>query len=911
MDILKRNIQHIFITAVTLLAVFAGSQTAEGQTLQATRSHYTTEDGLCSNAISNITCDDYGYIWISTWNGISRFDGFNFYNYQTGNASGIPGLHNRIQQIIVDNSQNIWLRMYDGKIFAIHRIKDRIVNPFERIANSDDFITKVPIAITSGGETLAFIDGVGLYKMRLDNNGMHSQLISTGDLQVTCMVEGYHDDIWVGTNQGLHRMNTSNLSLDKDGIAENEQINCLCSNGYNIFLGTRSGKLLQYSYGEDPKLIRECGAEITGIFVDSHDLLWYSTTEPGVFRINLKTGDNKHFTQYVPVPEYESAYAEFEESNGTLWIRMNKGGFGYYNYEADQVEYFHNDPANPWNLSNTVEAFLTMQDGVVWESTNRRGLEKLELLKKTIQRTRIMPESTSPMDNDIRAIHYDRQRKMLLIGNKNSSLFLIHQDGTKTVIHNDQHGKPLGRIYGISQDKNGNYWISSKGGGLFKLTLNGNGYQMENFVHSDTNPYTLSSDNVYATVEDKYGNIWVATYGGGVNVLVKKKMSNYVCYTPKNVMRSYPKNAYQKVRTIARDAEGRIWAGTTDGILILSLRNNRIVIERLQNTKHKEYVLKCNDVIYITPGRNGEMWIGTNGGGLSRTVGKDKDGNYLFENFDATNGLPSEEIRGIALDGSGNVWFSTDNNICSFDPNKKVINVYANLDGIDETLIAEGAAVALPDDRVLFGTINGYYVVDRKKLATNSGSLLRLCITDFFIDEELQSPRYNNTYDYYVPNSKQVTLPSKSSIFSFRFASLNYQLQHRIHYQYMLEGYDNDWINADETRMATYENVPSGKYKFKVRAFLLESPDKSDIKTITVIVPAHVMLSNVALWLYLILMAAGGIFLVIWKQEKLRKTMKGDADDESEKEPEPETIYSGESQESLYDYEMMDDDGNK
>ena len=164
-----KSVQHLFGATVIALSLFA-SNMAEAQTFQAVRQHYTTKEGLCSNAVSNITTDDYGYIWISTWNGISRFDGFNFYNYQTGNASGIEGMHNRILQVIVDNTQNVWLRMYDGKIFAINRALDKIVNPFERIAGSADYTTSVPIAITSSGETLTYIDSIGLFKMRLDDS---------------------------------------------------------------------------------------------------------------------------------------------------------------------------------------------------------------------------------------------------------------------------------------------------------------------------------------------------------------------------------------------------------------------------------------------------------------------------------------------------------------------------------------------------------------------------------------------------------------------------------------------------------------------------------------------------------------------------------------------------------------------
>ena len=50
--------------------------------------------------------------------------------------------------------------------------------------------------------------------------------------------------------------------------------------------------------------------------------------------------------------------------------------------QNNEIEYFHNDPSNPWNISNTLDAFYVAQEGVVWESTTRRGVDKLELLKE-------------------------------------------------------------------------------------------------------------------------------------------------------------------------------------------------------------------------------------------------------------------------------------------------------------------------------------------------------------------------------------------------------------------------------------------------------------------------------------------------------------------------------------------------
>ena len=193
------------------------------------------------------------------------------------------------------------------------------------------------------------------------------------------------------------------------------------------------------------------------------------------------------------------------------------------------------------------------------------------------------------------------------------------------------------------------------------------------------------------------------------------------------------------------------------------------------------------------------------------------------------------------------------------------------LDGVDDTLCSEDAALTMPNGKILFGTLNGYYIVDRSKLMSANGSVMRLRITDFMINGEIQSPRFSQNFDYYVPDARKVELPDHDDEFSIRFASLNYQLQHRIHYQYMLEGYEEDWHNADKTRTATYSGLPAGTYEFKVRAFLLESPDKYDLKSITVIVPQHFLLSESAVWIYMVLAAAIIITLLYIRQERRRK----------------------------------------
>ena len=889
---LKRIISGLMLTVCL--------QTAHCQQLQASLSHFSTDDGMASNAIAGIYQDDYGFIWLATWNGLSRFDGYDFYNYKTGNGSHIKNLHNRILDIAIDQSQNIWMRMYDGRVFVMNRSTDQIINPFEGNAGFEEFRTNSPLLVTSTGEVLITIEGAGLYIMRLDRRGLKSELATTSGLTITSLAEGYQNDIWLGTDKGIHRLDRSNLTVEKKGILPDEHISCLQSNGFNIYAATDKGSIYFFAYGKEPELVRQPnGMQIFSMYIDSHGLVWFCDDRMGAYRLEPKTGSEKFFEQEVLVPEFDGRGGVFREASGTVWVRMNHGGYGYYNRETDEVEYFHNDPSNPWNLSNTVNAALELQEGVVWMSTSRRGLEKLDILKNNIVRVRPVPNATSTLENEIRAMYYDSQRKLLLLGNKSNCLFLFNTDSTYTTIHHDDSGHDLGRLYGISKDSKGNYWLCSKDYGLFKMSPRaGGGWSLKRYYHNDSDIYSLSNNGAYLSIEDNQGNIWVATYGGGVNLLAKKN-GREVFLHHDNDMHKYPYNSFLKVRTLALDKYGNVWAGTTDGILVMSYKNNKVSIERLQNPENSDQVLMSNDVVCITRDKEDNMWVGTMGGGICHTIGQDSKGCWLFETFDASSGLPSEEIRSITFDQRGNAWFGTDHIICSFDIKKKIFTTFSSLDGVDETMLSEGNSAAIPadNDRILFGTLNGYYIVDRKKLMTSTGSLLKLRITDFFVNGEIQSPRYNNNYKDYPAESKEIKLPSHNSVFSFRFAALNYQLQHRVHYQYMLEGYDDDWQNAPKDRIATYSGVPGGTYKFKVKAFLLESPDKYDMRTITIIVPPHFLLSTTAIWIYLILLAALAIFLMIRYQDKLRRKIVGDK---------PTIASMKKEEEATDEYEVID-----
>ncbi len=101
---------HALLLLLNCFMVFSvAAQVSKGRT-------YTINDGLPSNKIYSIVQDDFGYIWLGTEEGVSRFDGYDFQNYSIGD--GLPG--NDILAVRKDQMGNIWLTTYNGQL-ALYR----------------------------------------------------------------------------------------------------------------------------------------------------------------------------------------------------------------------------------------------------------------------------------------------------------------------------------------------------------------------------------------------------------------------------------------------------------------------------------------------------------------------------------------------------------------------------------------------------------------------------------------------------------------------------------------------------------------------------------------------------------------------------------------------------------------------
>ncbi|WP_373496362.1 two-component regulator propeller domain-containing protein, partial [Aquiflexum sp.] len=191
-------------------------------------------------------------------------------------------------------------------------------------------------------------------------------------------------------------------------------------------------------------------------------------------------------------------------------------------------------------------------------------------------------------------------------------------------------------IYCLLQDKIGNLWIGTNGGGVSK-------YDGKNFTHF-TIKEGLSWNFIWSILEDKKGNIWFATQGGGVS---KYDGKNFTHYNIKNGLNN------NNVRCIMEDKSGNIWFGTVGGGV------NKYDGKSFTHFTEKEG-LSSNMIHSILEDKKGNLWFGTSGG-VTKYNGQS------FIHFTEKEGLSSNSVFSILEDKSGNLWFGTDGGVNKFD----------------------------------------------------------------------------------------------------------------------------------------------------------------------------------------------------------------------------------------------------
>lgn len=240
-------------------------------------------------------------------------------------------------------------------------------------------------------------------------------------------------------------------------------------------------------------------------------------------------------------------------------------------------------------------------------------------------------------------------------------------DGNSFTHYTEKEGLSNNSLWCTLEDKKGNIWFGTSGNGVSK-------FDGKMFTHY-TEKEGLTNNVIFSMLEDKHGDIWFGTNGGGVTKYDGKTFTHYT--DQEGLVNNY-------VLSIMEDHDGNLWFGTNGGISKFdgkrfenfeNFPNNEIFSifeEKNGNIWFATYgagALKYNgktfvnytikdglpsdEILCIKQDRNSNIWFGTNGGGISKYDGK------TFTNFSDEQGLPNNIVKSILEDKSGNLWFST------------------------------------------------------------------------------------------------------------------------------------------------------------------------------------------------------------------------------------------------------------
>ena len=270
---------------------------------------------------------------------------------------------------------------------------------------------------------------------------------------------------------------------------------------------------------------------------------------------------------------------------------------------------------------------------------------------------------------------------------------------------------------------------------------------------------------------------------------------------------------YRFVQAIHRDAAGIFWLGTTKGLLRLDPRTN--AWQHYRNVPSDTTSLAA-DVIFCLLGDPKDadiLWVGTSGGGLARL---DKRTGRC-RRFSTRDGLPNNVIYGLLSDDDGQLWMSTNKGLCCFDPETHAVRNFDGRHGLQNDEFNRYAFCKTGDGTLFFGGISGLNHFHPRELRIDERPV-QVAITDIKLaNRSIALGAADALLKVPTHLAEELVIPyAEAHMLSIDFASMEYIALGNRTYQYQLEGYDRQRIDAGQAHSANYTNLDPGDYTFKV-----------------------------------------------------------------------------------------------
>lgn len=732
----------------------------------------------------DIVEDRYGFIWFAGSGGVARYDGYDLKIYRNNPQDDTSLTNNYATDLLVDKAGNLWigtrwgLNRYDYASDTFTQFKNDPKNPKSLRHN---FVWKI--------------------------------------------IEGQEGELWLATGGGLNRF----VSIEKgfqqvngtDADGEKGQMNAslsfvsihedkngllwLGSEGEGLFTyDKKTGLFKNYKHNEqDQESIP--GNEVLAIAEDSKGKIWVGTGSG----MALWNKNSEKFSRFVNDPKDVNSISGNivrdikEDAKGNLWVAVDGGGVNVYKQDSGGFYRFVKSDINPNGLlNNKVRVILEDSAGGMWFGHFPSGVSQLDKYASAFKNYEHNPLNPNSIGNSDILSAIEDYKGNFWVGTEQGLNYINRQTQEVTRYHHDPMDEtsiPANPVIGLYEDSKKQIWVGTYAGGFAKYNP-----ETKAFVRSEEFKQRIVR-NFY---EDSQGDIWIAYEKGVAKIGHSDGKLKYYVHDEAN-SKSFLRLGSND---FLEDSKGDFWVAGDTGIARMDRKNE--TFERFENNPKDKFSIGEGYFQDLFEDSSGNIWILSGATGVN-LLDKQTMKFYLYQ---TPQGLADDIVGGVLEGGDGHLWFSTGSGISRFDPKtKRFIKTYTQQHGLAGNMFKKPAAVKTKFGELAFGSTKGFSVFNPNDIPENARAP-QVKIIDFQIFYKPVSIEPNGILAKKIIETDAVTLSYKESVFSFEFTALNYFMPDNNQYSYKMEGFDADWVNVGNRRVASYTNLNAGSYVFKVKA---------------------------------------------------------------------------------------------
>ena len=783
---------------------------------------YTTDNELISSSLINaIYQDRRNYIWIATEDGLNKYDGVKFTIYKNRPNDSTTIKNNYIRSLFEDSFGRFWI----GCINGLH-LYDRAADRFKEVKlyNNNSLIsTHITSIIESRNHDIWMTtSGDGIVHIRKDDREFHTDRQLTNRLSsiyLTTMIEDRKGRFWIASeNQGLNMYDpkTDEVIVFKAPLSiGSNQISALCEdNQGNLFVGTLNNGLYKLNQQTMKfELIPDAAGSILSVqclLLDNTNQLLVGTDGQGIKIYNQAKGQLENFKMLSAPFDLSrmKVHAILQDKAGNIWIGMFQKGVFLNPENANRFNY--------WGHKSYHQNIIGL--GCV-----------MSLLK-------------------------DKDDK-LWIGTDNDGIYTLDKQGHPFHFEPGQNAVPY-TVMALAEDDAGNIWGGSYLQGLFRLDKN-TGYCSFYNNRLDTTVST-AQNKIFCLEKDSQNRLWIGTNGAGIYVFDLQKMEYIDHYSQQSPNRQI-RNDW--INCIHSDKSGVMWVGSFDGFFNIDPKTHRT------EDFTKPEVLPGKVVSVIHEDKKGNLWLGTPIGLACFNKQTQNSTIYTIQ-----NGLPSNTICGILEDNGENLWLSTHSGISKLNAEeKKFVNYYV-FDGLQGNEFSRGAAFHSKDGEMFFGGTEGVTSF-HPGIITDQRVPLGVRLTGLYVKDKPviagQKSGRKEIINRFLSDADTIRLSYADNMFALEFSTFDFGFSGRIYYQYMLEGFNSQWMTTEPgVNRISFTNMDYGTYKLRIKAFIYSKSSEEKILTLIIRPPWYFTWWAKLIYFLLFAIVIWGIYWFI--SEKIR-----------------------------------------